>query len=85
MRALHVSRPIGSRRLTPLGVLALVVGLVWNLAAPASGAAGWSTGSSPSPGTESTLNAVSCVSASWCAAVGYFGNNTLVESWNGSA
>ena len=86
MRALDVRRPIRSGRLTFLGVLgALVVGLVWNLVVPASGAAAWLTESSPSPGTESTLNGVSCVSASSCEAVGYFGNNTLVESWNGSA
>jgi len=87
MRALDVRRrPFRSGRLAFLGLLgALVVGIGWTVAFPASGAAGRLTESSPSPANESTLNDVSCVSASSCKAVGYFGNNTLVESWNGSA
>jgi hypothetical protein len=50
----------------------------------------WSVVPSPSPGTEyNALNAVSCVSATACTAVGYHYDTpteprTLVESWNGS-
>jgi len=41
------------------------------------------------PGTASALNAVSCVSESWCMAVGQVGSGpatplTLVEQWNGA-
>jgi hypothetical protein len=51
----------------------------------------WSLTSSPNYGTSSNvLSAVSCVSATSCKAVGYYGINnslprTLVESWNGTA
>ena len=42
----------------------------------------------PNPGTYDVLNSVSCVSATYCSAVGeyYDGNNqfTLIESWDGS-
>src|SRR4029077_14302648 len=49
----------------------------------------WSTVSSPNRGTnDSYLWGVSCVSPSWCAAVGQsfnagVGGRTLVEMWNG--
>jgi hypothetical protein len=52
----------------------------------------WSVVSSPNPaaiGDTNQLSGVSCVSASDCTAVGYYGinggDNTLVESWNGTA
>ena len=50
----------------------------------------WSVVPSPNPnlGTYDVLNSVSCVSATYCSAVGeyYDGNNevTLIESWDGS-
>ena len=58
----------------------LVLGLAWNVIAPASAAVGGSALSS-SPGT---LSGVSCRSAGSCTAVGYVGSRTLIESWNGS-
>ena len=46
----------------------------------------WTLVNSPIKGTASNvLNAVSCVSANSCIAVGYAGAKTLVESWNGHA
>ena len=49
----------------------------------------WSVVRSPDRGTNSTLEAVSCVSAGMCEAVGNYTNRglsrSLVESWNGSA
>lgn len=54
----------------------------------------WNTASSPDPGsTANQLDGVSCTSSSACTAVGYLTNGsgssatqqTLVESWNGSA
>jgi len=51
----------------------------------------WSVLSTPNPVTDqNALNSVSCVSASFCVAVGFsqdsdMADQTLVESWNGSA
>jgi hypothetical protein len=49
----------------------------------------WSVRRTPSPGNPSAeLRAVSCISASWCTAVGDYVNDvvkaTLAEHWNGS-
>jgi hypothetical protein len=53
---------------------------------------GWSTVPSPSPGTaENVLRSVSCTSPTNCVAVGFYsdqfntGDQTLVESWDGTA
>jgi hypothetical protein len=50
----------------------------------------WSVATSPSPGSRSYLDGVSCVSADACTAVGTQANTgnvlvTLVESWNGTS
>ena len=36
------------------------------------------------PGVQSTLNAVSCLRDGWCTAVGYSGDDTLIESFSGT-
>ena len=95
-------RPGGSRRrarrlLRAGGRLragAVLAGLVLlGAAAPVSAQAlTWSVVPSPSPGPGSggdSLNGVSCVSATACAAVGFHGTKagvvrTLAESWNGA-
>ena len=87
MRALDAKRqPAVCGRLALLSATGiLVLGLAWNGVAPVAEAAGWSAPSSSPLGEESTLSGVSCFSASSCAAVGYAGSRTLIESWNGSA
>ncbi len=49
----------------------------------------WSVVPSPSPGSTSSLQGVSCVSAAACTAVGSYATSgaseTLVESWNGTS
>jgi hypothetical protein len=45
----------------------------------------WSIPVYPTPGTWSMLNGVSCVSASYCVAVGASSTGSLVEVWNGSS
>jgi len=70
--------------------LTLAGAAVVGVAAPAA-AAGWAVVASPNPSssTGSHLNAVSCVSATNCIAVGYFSTasspgRALVERWNGT-
>lgn len=43
------------------------------------------TGPATSSGGEASLDAVSCVSSTWCTAVGQSGSRTLVESWDGKS
>ncbi len=43
------------------------------------------SGPATSSGGEASLAAVSCVSATWCTAVGHSGSRTLVESWDGKS
>jgi len=55
-----------------------------------SGSAGkWNVISSPDPGTDNQLNAVSCTSSTNCIAVGEYNNGTNVQTlamlWNGAA
>jgi hypothetical protein len=46
----------------------------------------WSVAKSPTLGaSRGALNGVSCISASFCAAVGNDGSNSLVEHWDGAA
>ncbi len=85
MSALRARDPIRRGRESVAGALfALVVGLGLAVAPATSGAAGGTTpaGGGLSPGT---LNGVSCVSAGSCVAVGYRGDKTLIQSWNGTA
>ncbi len=48
----------------------------------------WTVSASPSIGTYPTLDRVSCVSATWCVATGFYSNaaggSGFIESWNGS-
>ena len=87
MRAFDVQwRPIRRGRPASAGVLgALAIGLVSAAVSPAFAPAVWSAQAGPSPGTGGTFNGVSCVAAGSCQAVGYLGNATLIESWDGRA
>ena len=44
----------------------------------------WSVVRSPSPGTDSRLTGVSCLTTNWCVAVGQAGSSVLIEQWQGS-
>ena len=93
-KAVFAMSPLKVGRVITLavGVLALLgaslaVGSSAEAATPS-----WSIASSPSPGTQSTLYSVSCVSATSCKAVGYYATTpdfatyqSLIESWNGTA
>lgn len=77
------------RRTFALAAGALVLA-IWT-AVPAGASTGWTQQATPNPAaaTSTSLNAVSCTSASACTAVGrYFtsapGTAGLVERWNGS-
>jgi hypothetical protein len=76
----------GRGALASLGITCMVVS---GLAQPGflGGPSALSRTSSPvaSFGRGSNLAAVSCVSATWCRAVGYSGPRTLVESWDGKS
>ncbi len=67
-----------------VGIIAVAIaGLVPNSAFAASS---WTIVGSPNPpSTINVLNAVSCTSASFCMAVGYYANDpnylTLIEEW----
>lgn len=63
-----------TRLLLPLAATLLL------LAAPAAGAAGWSTVPLP---RHSGLNAITCLSTSWCEAVGAWDNRLQAGHWNG--
>ena len=76
------------RRLRSLvaGGGAVLTGLVLLGTSPATAqSAAWSVVPSPSPGTKTVLDAVSCISATACTATGNHGNSTLIESWNGTS
>ncbi len=45
----------------------------------------WSVIPSPNPSSGAVLQGVSCRSATFCMGVGISGNDTLIESWNGTA
>lgn len=89
LRHFRTSRPL---------VLACCIGIAVSLASieiPARAAqaapSSWSISASPNPvgNYNDYLNSVSCMSTSFCMAVGYFNTGkayrTLAESWNGSA
>jgi hypothetical protein len=72
------------RRKIAFSIIAVAALAVWT-AGPACAASGWVLQSAPSTAEPVTaLNGVSCVSASYCQAVGYDSGGTLAEEWNGS-
>ena len=77
--------------LVGIGILAAAVSMTTAADASLTSGAGltWSVVPSPSRGTDSLLDGVSCVSATACAAVGDYATSggpgrTLIESWTGS-
>jgi hypothetical protein len=85
MSALRARKPIRRECLRISGaLLALVVGLGLAVGPVTNAAAGGATPTDTRL-SSGTLNGVSCVSAKSCVAVGYRGDKTLIESWNGTA
>ena len=77
--------------LAGIGILAVSVTTAVGASVPASAQTlTWSVVPSPSRGTDSVLEGVSCVSPMVCTAAGYYATSggpgrTLVESWNGTS
>ena len=77
--------------LAGIGILAVSVTTAVGASVPASAQTlTWSVVPSPSRGTDSVLEGVSCVSPMVCTATGYYVTSggpgrTLVESWNGTS
>ena len=75
----------------PTWTALVAVAVAAGIAVPASGATGsWTQLSAPSPKYGAGLSGVSCVSASFCEAVGYKVSSSrrgtsLVEKWNGTS
>jgi hypothetical protein len=85
----HQARTRNSRLMIGGAASALLAGLAVLVPAAAGATTAWSRVSSPNVGTShNDLNAVACVSATSCTAVGGYNNTsgigrTLIESWNG--
>ena len=70
---------------------AVSLGVIGNPPSASAASNTWSIATSPNTSTSqsNSLNKVSCISASWCTAVGYYyvtgtTGQTLIEQWNGS-
>ena len=83
-RALGYLKSAGRGTLSSLGITCIVVsGLAVGGSLGGPGGLHRRSGPATSSGGEASLVAVSCVSGSWCTAVGHSGTRTFVESWDG--